>query len=86
MSHELSKLDAFLNLPDGASYEVIVRHGAPTLLNARLFPYGVQLDGDGMLDKSQRPAWKALMQRAGIGKRYWKDPDLLLKEAAVADL
>jgi hypothetical protein len=84
--HELAKLDRFLGVADGTSYEVIVRHCRPDLLNPHLARYGIRLDQDGMLPKEQRPAWKALMQEAGVSQRYWKDPDLLIEDRPIATL
>jgi hypothetical protein len=86
MTHELNKLDIFLELPEGTSRRVLMSHEDPAGMNKKLLIYGVILDHDGMVPKSQRGQWKNLMMRAGIAKRYWKDPDSLLEEQNIDSL
>jgi hypothetical protein len=84
--HELDKLDRFLGVAEGTSYDVIIRHAHPHLINPRLALYGIALDQDGLLPKEQRPAWKILMQKAGVSQHYWKDPDLLVDDYPIQTL
>ncbi len=86
MSHELNKLDQYLGVPIGTSYRVVVQHQNPAELNQKLIQHGIALDDYGMVPKSQRAAWKTLMQAAMVDQRYWKDKDLLLPEATVISL
>lgn len=79
--HELTRLDTFLGVPEGTSFNILVKHTDPRLLNEKLLVWGVTLDEYGMVPKHQRGQWKQLMQRAGISKRYWKDPNLLSTDA-----
>ena len=84
--HELSKLDAFLAVPEGTSYEALIRHGEHALLNERLETHGIRLDADGMVPRDQRDRWRNLMVLAGVSKRYWKDPDLLTDDVTIEDM
>lgn len=86
MNHELEKLDKFLGLPIGTSYDVLIRHNDPRLLNDKLRFRGIVLDHDGILPKAQRGKWRQLMTEAGVHKRYWKDPELLTEETTIDSL
>lgn len=77
--HELIKLDAFLGVADGTSYLVLTSRSDPHILNKKLIPHGIALDGNGMVPEHQRGQWKALIKKAGLAKKYWKDPDLLIE-------
>jgi len=80
MGHELDKLDRHLGLPIGTTRDVIVSHKTPVLLNEQLVKYGIILDEDGMVPKDQIRKWRDLMMSVGIGRRYWKDKDLLFPD------
>ena len=84
--HELTKLDMFLDVPEGTSFNILIKHNDPRILNKKLMIYGITLDEYGLVSKHQRGKWKQLMQQAGISKRYWKDPDLLIEDVTIDDL
>lgn len=84
--HELEKLDAYLGLEIGISYSTLICHNDPAKLNAKLIDFGIELENYGILNKSQRYQWKELMIKAGISKKYWKDPELLNDDVNIEDL
>lgn len=81
MTHELNKLDYFLDIALGTSYSVLICHGDPTELNRHLAQHYVVLDADGCIPKEQRSQWRTLMECLGINRRYWRDPDLLNEDS-----
>lgn len=86
MTHELDKLDDFFNLDHGTSYDTIIRHRNPHMLNQKLVAFGIVLDKFGMVDKHQRQKWQELMQMVGISNKYWKNRDELIEEQTIDDL
>ena len=83
---DLHRVDEYFRLPNGATYKTICLHGEPSLLNEKLTAYGIQLGDWGMVPKDQRPQWQALMKQLGVGKEYWKDPDLLVPKMKIEEL
>lgn len=77
MNEEFGKLDAFLGVADGTSYSVIVCNHHPREFNDKLAAYGICLDSNGTLHSSQYNAWKNLLKKAGLEKKYWKNPQAL---------
>ena len=83
---DLFRVDEHCGLPRGTTFKVVCLHGEPSLLNEKLVEFGIQLGDWGMVPKHQRPQWKALMQKLGVGQEYWKDPDLLVPPMKIEDL
>lgn len=84
--HELDKVDQFLKVEIGTTFRTIIKHENPAILNQKLLDFGILLDEFGMVPKENRLAWKRLMQKVGVSKRFWKDKDLLLPESTITSL
>jgi len=82
----LKRLDIFLGVPDGTSFDVLIKHRDPEIINQKLSKWGIILDRYGMVPKDQRHKWKQLMQEAEISKRYWKDFDILIDDREIDEL
>ena len=74
---ELNKLDIHFGLPIGISRSVIARCDPTNInvLNEKLAGYGIVINGDTSISRSQRARWKVLMQQLGISKAWWLDGD-----------
>lgn len=73
MKHILTKLDEFLNLPEGTSYGVMVFHEPNRLFTEQLAIYNIKVNQDTSISKEDRPAWMILAQKAGLPPEWWMD-------------
>lgn len=73
--HELSKLDAYLGIPDGCTYAAIVENGCSEKLMDALAGLDISINDFGMIDKADRIKWRNLCMAAGVSRAYWKSND-----------
>lgn len=84
---ELNKVDVFLDLPLGTTYNVIGLHGNPSLLNEKLAPFGIHLEEMfGFVPKKQWNKWNALLEKCDIKCTYWKTEDFADMKVKIEEL
>ena len=73
MKHTLTKLDEFLNLPEGTSYGVMVLHEPDQRFTDQLAGHKIQVNEDTSIPKEDRSAWKILAKKVGLSQEWWME-------------
>lgn len=85
--HELTKLDAYLGIPEGCTYVAIVENGCSEKLMDALEARGISINDYGIVSKADFGKWRELCIAAGVSRAYWKSQDdLQLYPVEITDL